>query len=222
MREYIMVQIPMAVLALFLVVSGCEDKGLNLQITFDKVLGLQVNDRVIFEKNHIGRVTGLRYTESGSYTVQVEIKREFAKAVTEHARFFIVGDPTDKTKKAIEMVQVKKGGTPLKDGTTVSGSGKYSTAFDRSWDNFEEKFEELKKQFKEFSEQVKRLPQGEAYKEFEKELGLLSEKIKRAGEAAREKIEKEILPRLKDELEELRKRHFRLKEKEEPEKPLET
>ena len=210
-----------AIFGLFLAIMGCQEKGLNLQITFDKVLGLKGDDRVIFDQNPIGRVTGLQYAESGSYIVEVEIKTEFAKAVTEHARFFIVADPTDKTKKAIEMIQVRKGGTPLKDRTIVAGSKKHSALFDRTWNAFENGLEDLKKQFEEFSEQFKRIPESKAYKELEKELEILSEKIKRAGKSARGKIEKEVLPRLKEEMEKLNQRILKLKEKEGAEKQLE-
>lgn len=216
-----MVRKLMAILGLFLVIVGCQEKGLNLQITFDRVLGLKADDRVIFDENPIGRVTGLRYTEGGSYIVEVEIKTEFAEAVTEHARFFIVADPTDKTKKAIEMIQVRKGGTPLKNRTIVAGSKKHSALLDRSWNTFENGLEDLKEQFEEFSEEFQRIPESKAYKELEKELQILLEKIKQAGKSARGKIEKEVLPRLKEEIEKLNQRLLKQKEKEESEKQLE-
>jgi len=205
-----------------LAIAACQDKGLNLHITFDQIQGLKGDDRVIFDQSHIGRVTGVRYAESGSFTVHVEINREFAMAVTEHSRFFIETDPADKTRKALEMIQVTKGGTPLKDGTTVSGSSKHSALFNQKCDSFEKGIEDLKKKFQEFSDQFRDIPEGGAYKELEKEIRRLSEEIKRAGEMAREKIEKEMLPRLKKELEKLRERLFKLKEKEETEKPLEA
>lgn len=212
----------MVFLGLSMIIVGCQNKELNIHITFDQIHGLKGDDQVIFDQNHIGRVTEVRYEESGSYIVHVEIKREFAKAVTEHAKFFIVTDPADKTKKSIEMIQVTKGGKPLKDGTTVSGSSKHSALFDQKWDSFEKGLEDLKKQFQEFSGQFRNIPESETYKELEKELRLLSEEIKQAGEAARKKIDEEVLPLLKEELEKLRERLLRLKEKEETEKQLEA
>ncbi len=209
-------------LGFILSIAACQDKGLNLHITFDRIQGLKGDDRVIFEQSQIGRVIGVKYVENGYFMVHVEINREFAMAVTEHSRFFIEIDPADKTKKAIEMIQATKGGAPLKDGATVSGSGKHSALFNQKWDSFETGIEDLKKKFQEFSDQLRDIPEGDAYKELEKGIGRLSEEIKRAGEMAREKIEKEMLPQLKEELEKLRERLIKPKEKEEAKKPLET
>ena len=212
----------MVLLVCFFIIAACQDKGLNLQINFDHVNGLKEGDRVIFEHNHIGRVVGVGYEESGSFLVRVEIQRAFAKAVTEHARFFIVSDPQDKTKKAIEMDPVTKGGTPLDEGATVQGSTKYSALLDRTWKAFEKGLGDLGKQFEEFSDQLRNIPETEAYKDLRKDLERLSEEMKRAGEATHEKIEKELLPRLKRELEALRERFFDLKKEQEAEGPLEV
>ncbi len=212
----------MVLFGLFLIILGCQDKGLCLRVSFDQVEGLKENDRVVFDQNHIGRVVGVKYEESGTFTVSVEIKKAFAKAVTEHARFFIVADPRDNTKKAVEMIQVSKGGMPLEDGVTVKGSSKYSALFDRTWEAFENGFDDLEEQFEKFSDQFRNIPESEAYKDLEKELERLSQELKQAGEAANEKMEKEVLPRLKKELEKLKEKLFELQKKNEAEEPLEV
>ena len=217
-----MVKKYMVLLVSFFIITACQDKGLNLLINFDHVNGLMEGARVIFEQNQIGRVVGVRYKESGSFSVGVEIKRAFAKAVTEHTRFFIVVDQRDKTNKAIEMNLVTTGGMPLGDGCAVQGSSRFSALFDRTWQAFENGLQDLEKQFKEFSDQLRNIPETEAYKDLKKDLKRLSEKMKRAGEATHEKIEKELLPRLKRELEALRKRLFDLKKEQEVEGPLEV
>lgn len=204
------------------VFAACQDKGLNLQINFAHVSGLKEGDGVIFEQNQIGRVVGVQYEQSGSFTVDVEIKTAFAKAVTEHARFFIVVDPEDKARKAIEMSLVTTGGTPLEDGSVVQGSSRFSALFDRTWKAFENGLGDLETQFKEFSEQLRNIPETEAYRDLKKDLERLYEELKRAGESTHEKIEKELLPRLKRELEALRERLFDLKKDQEPEEPLEV
>jgi hypothetical protein len=215
-----MIKKVMVLLGLFLILVGCQDKGLTFHIIFDHVEGLKENDRVIFDQNHIGRVTGVRYDESGSFTVSVEIKRAFAKAVTEHARFFIVPDPQEKTEKAVEMIQLKKGGALLEDGCTVKGSSKDAAPLNGGTGDFEKGLKELERHFKEFSDQLQSIPESEAYKDLKKELERLAEDMKKAGGEAREKMEKEVLPRLREELEKLRERFFEPQEKKEEEKPL--
>ena len=43
-------------LGFFLLITGCQDKGLDLHITFDQVEGLTAGNRLIFDQNNIGRV----------------------------------------------------------------------------------------------------------------------------------------------------------------------
>ena len=217
-----MVKKSIVLLVFFLMGAACQQKGLDLQIHFDHVNGLKQGDRVIFEQNRIGRVVDVRYREKGSFVVGVQIEMAFAKAVTEHARFFIVVDPRDKTHKAVEMALVATGGTPLGDGAAVQGSSRFSALFDRTWQAFENGLGDLEKQFKEFSDQLRDIPETKAYKDLRKELERLSEEMKRAGEATHEKIEKELLPRLKRELEALRERLFELQKDPEADGPLEV
>jgi len=205
---------------LFFGIMGCQDKGLNLNVTFVHVEGLKKDDPVIFEQSRIGRVMDVRYEENGSFRVRVEINRAFAKAVTEHARFFIVDDPEDNTKKAIEIIHVSKGGTPLEDGATVAGTSQSSVFFEQTMKLFENGLKELDKRLEGLSEQFRSIPESDDYKDLEKEVERLSEEIKKAGEAAQGKIEKEVLPQLKEELEKLRERLLELQKNEETEELL--
>ena len=217
-----MVKKYMVLLVSFFIIMACQDRGLNLQINFAHVNGLKEGDRVIFEQNQIGRVVGVRYEESVSFTVDVKIKPAFAKAVTEHARFFIGVDAQDKTRKVIEMNRVTAGGTSLGDGSVVQGSSRFSALFDRTWQALENGLGDLEKQFKAFSDQLRNIPETEVYQDLKKDLERFSEEMKRAGEATHEKIEKELLPRLKRELEALRERLFDLRKDQEAEEPLEV
>jgi len=111
-------------LMLLLVFWGCEEKVLNFRIKYDQTHGLEAADRVIFQQNHIGQVAGIFYGEDGYYLVDVAIRKAFANAATEDSMFFITEDPKNKGKKAIEIIQARKGGVPLEDGAIVEGSGK--------------------------------------------------------------------------------------------------
>ncbi len=191
---------------LFLVFWGCEESVLNFKIKYDQIQGLEEGEGVIFEKNHIGRVGEIFYTKEGYYLVDVAIRKAFANAATKDARFFITEDPENKGKKAIEMVQARKGGLPLEDGTTVEGSSKSSAVFSQMGESLEKRVEEMGKAFEHLFEELNGAPESEEFKKLERELERLAEEIKRSGESVREKIEQEWLPSLRQEIEKLRER----------------
>ena len=128
-------------------VLGCDDNGLNLKVRYNEIRGLKEGDRVIFEKNHVGQVMGVSYSKKGYYVVDVEIKREFENCITEYARFFIVADPQNTPRKAIEIRQIREGGTLLADGAIVKGSDGSSESEHGRRNEFSKNLEGLKKQF---------------------------------------------------------------------------
>ncbi len=188
-----------------LVFSGCED-DLNLKIRYDQIQGLKQDARVIFEENTIGVVTKVSYTREGAYLADVVIKMPFAKAATAHSKFFIVTDPQNEKEKAIEMIVSTKGGTPLQDGVTVKGSLRTSAFFDQLGEQLDKGIEGVKKQFGKFLEDLNQVPESEELKKLEKDMNRLGEELRRSGESVRERLLKEVVPQLRQELETLRKR----------------
>ncbi|MCK4390183.1 MAG: hypothetical protein KAV83_08105 [Desulfobacterales bacterium] len=199
---------------------GCGDSALNIKIRYDQIQGLKEGDRLIFEHNHIGKVTGVSYSVDGYYVADLQIKNHFANAATENSKFFIIADLRNKGSKAIQMIQTGRGGTPLQDGAIVEGSTKFLAIFSKISADFEKGLEDLKKQFEQFFEDLRRVPESEEFKKLEKELERLAEEMKRSGKLAREKIRKELLPQLEEAIEKLRERLRKLGREEELE-PLE-
>ena len=199
---------------------GCEAKGKHLIIKFDHIYGLTSDDGVIFEKNRIGRVDEITYTKDGNFLVGLKIKKAFANTATEYTRFFIVTDPENNGRKAVEMVQTQKGGNPLKDNAIVQGSVKTSVIIERMQKDLEKGMNELARQFNTFAEELKKVPDSEAYKQLEDKLTDLYNEMKQSGKDIREMIQKEILPQLQKELDNLKKR-FHEKGQEDKLKPLE-
>lgn len=191
---------------LFLVFWGCGEGVLNFKIKYDQVQGLEEGERVIFEKNHIGEVARIFYTKDGYYLVDVAIRKAFANAATEDARFLITEDPKNNEKKAIEIIQARKGGLPLEDGATVEGSSKASAVFTQMEQSLEKRAEDIGKAFDHLFEQLQGVPESEEFKKLEREVERLAEEMRRSGESMREKIEREWLPSLKQEMEKLRER----------------
>jgi paraquat-inducible protein B len=199
---------------------GCEAENLNLFIRFDHIDGLKSNDSVIFETNRIGKVNEVTYTKEGTYRVELRIDKAFKNAATENARFFIASDLQNKGHKAVEMIQTREGGKPLQNNAVLEGSRKSSAIIERLEKDLEKGMESFKKQFNEFAEELKKIPDNEAFKAMEEAMADLYDEMKRSGKEVREKIQKEMLPRLEQELENLRKR-LHEKGREDELKPLE-
>ena len=199
---------------------GCEAENLNLFIRFDHIDGLRSGDSLIFETNRIGKVDEVTYTKKGDYLVELMIYKAYANAATEHARFYIISDPQNNGRSAVEMIQILIGGRPLQSNTVLEGSDKSSVIIERLGKDLEKGMESFRKEFNEFAEELKKIPDSEAFKKLEDELVNLYEKMKQSGKEGREMIQKEILPRLEQELENLRKRLYE-KGKEDELKPLE-
>jgi hypothetical protein len=119
----------LVLLILPFVLLACKENSLNLKIRFHQVQGLKQGNRVIFGQNHIGTVKNLLYSNEEFFIVDIAIKKDFADHATEHSRFFIITDPQHKENKAVEMIQIRDGGTLLKNNATIEGSTETSVFF---------------------------------------------------------------------------------------------
>jgi len=201
-----MKKIYLLLISVILLFFACEEKGLHVKVRFDQTAGLQADNRVIFESNRIGRVSRVFYSQEAIYEVDLQIKADFANAVTENARFYIIDDPLASEKKAIEMIQIRKGGSPLADGTIVDGSTRSLAVYQKMLENFDKQAGKLAGQFQQFLEDVGKLPESEAVQQLHKDLADIAREMEKAGKATRDKIQNEIVPMLKQELEQLKKR----------------
>ena len=188
------------------VILGCYAGDLNLKIRFAQTEGLRANDRIIFEKNHIGKVDAISYSEGGDYIADVKIDKGFKKAVTEHSRFFIINDPAEKGRKAIEMIKVAAGGVPLVKGAMIEGSTRFSLLLGLMEEDLDKTMAELGRKINKVSDDIKQIPESIEIKKLEHYLNQLIEKMKKAGRTFREKIQNELLPRLQKEIEKLKER----------------
>lgn len=99
-------------------------------------------------------------------------------------------------------------------GLETSPAPKWNGApFCQVSDDLDEILEDLQKQLKKFSEDLRKIPESREFKRLEKEWKRLLDKIKRAEKLGRDKIQKEILDRLREELEKLKEKLQKLKKK---------
>ncbi len=188
------------------VILGCYSRDLNLKIRFTQTEGLRADDRIIFEKNQIGKVDTISYSEKGDYIADVKIDKGFKKAVTEYSRFFIINDPSVKGRKAIKMVKVAAGGVPLEKGAMIEGSTRFALLLGQMEEDFGKAMSELSRKINKLSDEIKQIPESEEIKNLEHYLNQLKEKMKKSGKEFREKIQKELLPWIQKEIENLKER----------------
>jgi hypothetical protein len=210
---------PLFLIALLLVLGGCKERDLRFKIRYDVPQGLEKGGRVVFLGDRIGEVSRISDTENG-YLVEVSIQEKYRDTVTEHARFFVVEDPDHRGKSAIQMIALRKGGHPLEQDTIVHGSADTVGAQGRLWEELDRGLDDLKKDFDTFSRGLQKIPKSEEFKQLQRELERLSEEMKQSGKAAKDKLEKEVLPKLKGEIEKFRRWLERVRE--EHPKPLEV
>ena len=164
---------------------------------------------------------GASYLKEGYYIADVEIEKNFKKAITDYSRFFIVPDPVKQGAKAIEMLEIKKGGLALKDGAVVNGSTKISAVLEKMGKEFEKGVAVLDKQLDKFSEEMKSLPEKEEVKRFQQEMERLSKEMGEAVSSFRLEMQEELLPRIEKEIEKLKEK-LKKSGREKEAKPLQT
>ena len=201
-----MKKIRFTIIISILLLFACKEAGLNLKIRFDDIQGLQADNRVLFESNHVGQVTRVFYDKQGYYLVDLIIKEDFANAATEHSQFYIIEDPQTEGRKAMEIMLLRKGGTPLADGALVEGSTRSAAVYQKMLQDFNKQAGKVGRQLEKFFEDLKKLPESDEVKQLQRDLEELGRAMEEAGKATREKIENEVVPMMKEELERLKKR----------------
>jgi DNA-binding transcriptional ArsR family regulator len=187
-----------------LVLAACWSDGIRINIIFDHLSGLSSKDRVIFEENAVGSVESIKYNADGKYTVQVKIDKNFENAVTQYTHFRIIADPTLADHKAIMVVLAQHGGTPLKSGVTVAGDSNEDDVLKQLQKDFASGFEYFKKQIDKIDRDVRQYPQSKEYRQLKKSLEDFATELEQKGKETREKIKREWLPKIQQELDKLR------------------
>lgn len=206
-----------------LLITGCLESRYHL--LFPKVDGLKTGAPLLFENNEIGQVKKIEYTPQGAYQVSVVVDDAFTAAMTEFSRFEILPvsregsmeGSTSGENKAIVMIHEEKGGKLLEKGSTFQAlSPKESGPLDK----VSPVLKQLEEGWDHFIDGLKNIPESESYNAFEKKIDELGRQMKESGSAFQDNVRDNIIPKLKKELEELRKK-FEQGGEPEKTKPLE-
>jgi len=207
-------------LAFTLFLAGCWQDTIHIGVNFNHLSGLAKDDRVLFEENPAGKVAAIEYLPEGTYRVALEVDEGYAHALTEHSRFYVAGDPGRQGHQAIVIDLVATGGRRLEDGATVNGETGPHDVFAHWKREMETGLQFLQEQIEKFSRDVQGIPESDAYKQLKRSLQDWAAEMERAGEGARDKIEREWLPRIQRELDAL-KEQFRSRGQEDRLEPFE-
>jgi paraquat-inducible protein B len=189
-----------------LVLIGCIGITHNFMIRFNDIQGLRENDRVFFDKTAIGEVTGIEYTDTRNYLVSVAVEDQFSSLTKDSSTFYIDSNPETEDRKAIRIIQIKDGGNIIEKNTIVEGQSKYSAIYGQIANNFRNNIHALESEINEFVKGLQDFSESEQIKQIERQLDKILTEIENLSAEMKHKLETEILPRIKEHIEELRRR----------------
>jgi hypothetical protein len=206
-------------LFLFGLTQACAN-DLQLTVLYDQVQGLKPGDEVYMDGKPIGAVQSIEVNKDGQYEVQLGIKDEFRPIVTDQCHFYIRSNPHRSEHQALEIIAMAEGGSPLPDGAVVEGGSYLAYLLERGSRDLQAWSGRLQVEIERWAEGLSDLPKKEWYGQLERQMEAWAAELERAGEDARRHFRDEILPKLEEALEELRRRLEEEDEEEELE-PLE-
>lgn len=189
-----------------LVLIGCIGITHNFMIRFDDIQGLRENDRVFFDKTPIGVVTDVEYTDTGNYLVKVAVGDQFSSLPKDSSTFYIDSNPETEDRKAIRIIQIKDGGNIIEKNTIVEGQSKYSAIYGQIANNFRKNIHAMESEINEFVKGLQDLSESEQIKQIERQLDKILAEIENLSAEMKHKLETDILPHIKEYIEELRRR----------------
>jgi hypothetical protein len=195
-------------LPLVLLLAAC-DQGLHFSIRFDQAGGLQVGDPLIQEATEIGRVTAIGPPSASGQWVRVVVERQFAVAATVDSLFYIDDDPDQPDRKSVVIEQVRPGGKTLEDGAEVVGADREERGllpFRRLFREFGGILQQLRDEVERFRQQFEQLPDTPEVRELRQQWLRLLEELGAAQNSAEGSIRKELIPRLQEQMDAIRRR----------------
>jgi len=185
---------------------GCSDGTHDFTIRFSDIHGLRNGDAVYHENAAIGTIENVAYTETGLFLVEVAIRKEFAPAATDASRFFIDADPENGTRQAVQVVQLGGGGTPIKEGAVVNGQTKYTVLYEQFAHQLGRNLAILESGINAFLRELQGVPESDQIRALEKQLDEIIAELGNMSREMKRRLEHDVLPLLKQKIEELRQR----------------
>ena len=189
-----------------LVLFGCVGTTYNFKIRFNDINGLNKNDQVFFDKTPIGVVTDVEYTDTGNYLVSVAVDDQYSSFPKDSSTFYIDSNPETEGETAVRIIQIKDGGNLIEKNTVVEGQSKYSAIYGQIANNFRKNIHAMESEINEFIKGLQDFSESEQIKQIERQLDKILAEIENLSAEMKHKLETDILPRIKQHIEELRRR----------------
>lgn len=195
-------------LALSLFCYGCAGGALHLKMQLEKTYGLSAGDPVVFENDIVGAVASVESRDPNGFIANLEIVKEKRELATTDARFRIADHLSVAQRKQVEIIHAGAAGTPLEDGATVQGTLASAPLFpfNELFGGMAEGLRNLREQTERFRRELENVPDSDEARQLREEWRRLLEEIQKAQSQAAESLREEILPKLEEEMENLRKK----------------
>ena len=189
-----------------LVLCGCVGSTHNFIIRFNDIEGLRKNDPVFFEQTPIGVVTHVEYTDTGDYLVKVAVQDQYSALAKDSSTFYIDSNPETESEKAVRIIQIKDGGNVIEKNAILEGQSKYSAIYGQIANNFRKNIHAMESELNEFIKNLQDFSESEQIKQIERQLDKILAEIENLSAEMKHKLATDILPRIKEQIEELRRR----------------
>jgi hypothetical protein len=189
-----------------LVPVGCAGATHNFMIRFNEIEGLRKNDQVFFDETPIGVVTDVEYTDTGDYLVEVAVEDRYSSFPKDSSTFYIDSNPENEIQKAIRIIQIQDDGNTIEKNATVEGQTKYAAIYGQIANKFRKNVRVMESEINEFFKGFQNLTEDEQIIQLERQLDKILAEIENIGAQMKHKLETEILPRIREQIEELRRR----------------
>ena len=189
-----------------LVLIGCFGTRHNFMIRFNDIEGIRKSDQVFFDKTPIGVVTDVEYTDSGGYLVKVAVEDQYSSLPKDSSTFYIDSHPEAEGQKAIRIIQIQDEGNIIEKNAIVEGQTKYVAIYGRIASKFRKNVGVIESEINEFLKGLQNLTEDEQIKQIERQLDKILAEIENLSVQMKHKLETEILPRIREQIEELRRR----------------
>ena len=188
-----------------LLFAGCSGE-LNFIVRFETIDALRTGDRVLAASETIGSVSGIEYTDQGDYRVAVRIERPHADALGRASVFFIDADPQKPGRKALMVLAAPDTGEKIAEGEIVEGAAKWAALMQRMTRRLENAVVGFADEIDQYWHALRNLPTSEQARRLEAELDRILVELKRMSAAAQHRLKTDVLPRLREQLETLRRK----------------
>ena len=188
-----------------IVLAGCIDNTLDFTIRFDRIQNLHDGALVLHGETQIGRVQEIAY-DSGAYLVSVAIEERFADAATDASQFYIDIGAEPGGEKLVRVIQPAENGNRIAEGAVVEGRTKYAALYGHLASRFRENLGVIESEVDAFFQELKTFSESEQIQELEKRLSEIIADLGDMSAEMKHKLETEVLPFIKRQIEALRRR----------------